>query len=281
MFTAMSVLTRAVYGTMTKIMSNRVRTSSYTQAVLLPFSAAILSICLTPLIGGINLDFDGTTLIMMLLVIFGQGSGNVVFFAAVRHLTSGTAQIAFSSILVFNVLLSVMLLGLKLSLMNVLGIVLLMAGIMLVVSGKVEFNKKGVGLMMVSAFLFSIFQLATSQVSSRISGGTYLVLTYTGAAGVVLAVRGRKVLGEIIQSKNKSELVFVPFLTAVPSLLNFIFAYYAYRLAPEPTKVAMILTSQVVFAVLLGHVFLGEKSGLYRKLLAAVMVIVATVMIKG
>jgi drug/metabolite transporter (DMT)-like permease len=67
---------------------------------------------------------------------------------------------------------------------------------------------------------------------------------------------------------------------AVPSLGNFLFAYYAYRSAPTPAIVAILLTSQVVVTILLSYVFLQEREHLGRKFSAAVLVVVAATLIK-
>ena len=69
-------------------------------------------------------------------------------------------------------------------------------------------------------------------------------------------------------------------LTAIPSLGNFLFAYYAYREAPEPAKVAMLLTAQVVLTVILSYFLLKERGHVYRKLAAAILVVISAVLIK-
>lgn len=280
-FTTISVLFRSIYGLMTKVLSNKSKTSAYTQSTLLCLCAAIIAILISPLIGGINLSINKDNILLILLVIFSQGLGNIVYFSAIRSLTNGTAQISFSSILVFNTLLSLAFLNLHLSFLNIIGILLLMSAILLVVNGKIEINKKGIALMIFSAFLFSIFQLSSSRLSIQVSAATYLLISYLGSTVVILTLKGKTILKEMIDSEDKKSLILIPFLTAIPSLGNFIFAYYAYRIAPEPTKVAMLLTSQVVIGVILSYFFLNEKKNLLRKVFAAILVVISTILIKG
>lgn len=265
---------------MTKVLSNKLKTSAYTQAVLLPLAGAIITLCLSPFIGGLSLNFSGVSIVAIILVVLGQGLGNLVYFAAIKSLTNGTAQIAFSSILIFNTTLSLLFLGLHLSIFNVFGIILLMIAITIVVTGKVELNKRGVALMLLAAFLFSIFQLASSKISVQVGSATYLLIAYLGSAIVVFVLKSTTIIGDLSKLKKRSTL-FIPFLTAIPSLGNFLFAYYAYRIAPEPSKVAMLLTSQVVFTVLLSYIFLKEKDHIYRKIFAALLVVVASLLIKS
>jgi len=271
---------RSVYGVMTKVLSNRVKASPYTQGALLSFAGAVIAVVLSPLLGGLSFNFSHVSLLALVLVALGQGLGNITYFAAIRNLTNGTAQIAFSSILLFNTAISLIFLNLHLSVLNVFGLVLLMLAIVSVISGKIELHRKGVALMVLSAFLFSVFQLSSSQISKEISAATYLVTAYLGSVLVIVLLQGKAILRDL-RVANKRESLAWPLLTALPSLGNFLFAYYAYRTAPEPAKVAMLLTSQVVLTVFLSYFFLKEKSHLLRKVLAAILVVISAILIKA
>lgn len=277
--TLISVVFRSIYGVMTKVLSNKVKTSPYTQGVLLPLAAAVIALLISPLLGGLKFDFNHVSLVAVALVILGQGLGNISYFAAIKNLTNGTAQIAFSSILFFNTFLSLLFLNLHLSPLNVLGLVILMLAIISVVTGKVELHKRGIALMLLAALFFSVFQLASSELSKQVGSAMYLLIAYLGAAMVVFIIKWKVVIHDLVVARNRSTYS-IPFLTAIPSVGNFLFAYYAYRSAPTPAKVAMLLTSQVVLTVILSYFFLNEKGHLLRKSFAAVLVLVAAVLIK-
>lgn len=235
---------------------------------------------ISPFLGGIQTNFTDVSLIAVILVVLGQGLGNITYFAAIKNLTNGTAQIAFSSILLFNTFLSLVFLDLHLTLLNVFGLMILMLAILSVVSGKIELHKKGISLMLLSAFLFSIFQLASSEISKQVGAATYLLIAYLGAAAVVFALKWRVIVKDLASAERKST-IGIPLLTALPSIGNFLFAYYAYRSAPQPAKVAMLLTAQVVLTVLLSYAFLNEKGHVLRKVVAAVLVVIAAILIKS
>jgi drug/metabolite transporter (DMT)-like permease len=278
--TTVSVIFRSFYGVMTKVLSDRVKVSTYTQAVLLPLAGAFISLVISPALGGLNLDFSHVSLVAVAMVILGQGLGNIAYFESIKSLTNGTAQIAFSSILVFNTLLSLVFLDLHLSFVNVLGLILLLLAILSVTTGKIELHKRGVALMILSAFLFSVFQLSSVEISKQVGPVTYLLVAYLGAALVVFILKYKIVLQDLISAEKRSTFG-IPLLTAIPSLGNFLFAYFAYRAAPEPAKVAMLLTSQVVLTVFLSYFILNEKGHVIRKIGAAVMVVLAAILIKS
>ncbi len=277
--TFLSVISRSIYGVLTKVLSNKLKVSVYTQAALLSFCGGILGLIISPFIGGLNFDLSQASAISILLVMLGQGLGNITYFEAIKKLTNGTAQIAFSSILIFNTLLSLIFLNLHLSLVNIFGVILLMLAILSVTTGKVEFNRRGVSMMVLSAFLFSVFQLASADVSKDIGAASYLMIAYFGAALVVFLLKPKIIISDIKASRDRNTFL-VPLVTAVPSLGNFTFAYYAYRNSPEPAKVAMLLTSQVVLTVFLSYIFLNEKQHVLRKVGAAVLVVVSAILIK-
>lgn len=278
-FTAISIIFRSIYSIMGKVLSNKLSVSAYTQALLLTTFAGVLSLIFSPLLGGISVDASQVSFIAIALVVLGQGLGNILYFAAMKHLTSGTAQISFSSILVFNTVLALLFTGLQLSVVNVIGVFVLMIAILLVVSGKVEVNKRGIALMIAAAFFFSIFQLASAKLSQQVSPATYLLIAYFGASAVVFLLKAKPIIRDIASHKNKT-LIVIPLLTALPSIGNFLFAYYAYREAPEPAKVAMLLTSQVVLTVILSYFLLKEKDHVMKKLSATVLVVISAVLIK-
>lgn len=280
LLTFLSILFRSIYGVLTKVLSNVVKTSVYTQAVLLPLSAGLIAILISPFIGGFSYQEGRVSLIAVLLVVLGQGLGNIVYFAAIKRLTNSTGQIAFSSILVFNTLLSVVFLGLTLSTLNIIGVILLMLAIVSVTTGKIKFDARGVLLMMFAALLFAVFQLSSSVVSAQVSAALYLVLAYLGAASVAFVLKFKQVVSDLKQVKDKKITFGVPAITALPSIGNFLFAYYAYKIAPEPAKVAILLTSQVVFTVILSYIFLHERDHVWRKVFAAVLVVASAALIR-
>lgn len=280
MLTFISVLARAIYGVMTKVLSNRVKVSSYTQSFILLVSGGIIALIIAPLIGGFHISFTGVNLTAVILVVIASALGNILYFIAINSLTSSTAQITFSSILVFNTVLSVLLLGLKLSLFNILGVFILMIAVLSVVTGKIKLNLRGVILMLLSALSFAVMQLASTVVSKEVSALSYLVISYFGVAVLVFAYKAKTIISEILRSKDKQGLFMVPLITAIPSVGNFLFAYYAYRIAPEPTKVAILLTSQVVFTVIISYVFLKERDHVLRKIIAAALVLFSAALIR-
>ena len=279
LLTFISVVCRALYGIMSKVLSTSAKTSAYTQATLLSTVCAVLALLTTPFLGGITTNFSDVSLLTVLLVAGGQGLGNIFYFTAIKNLTNGTAQIAFSSILIFNTLLSLLFLNLHLSPINILGVLLLLIAITSVVSGKVVFDRCGVIFMIIGSFFYAVFQLSSSQLSSQVSAATYLLIAYAGGAIVVFSIKAKTIISDL-QKPGIGRAIRNSAYAALPSIGNFLFAYYAYRSAPTPALVAILLTSQVVVTILLGYFLLNERDNVVRKFSAAILVFISAVLIK-
>ncbi|MFZ2513963.1 MAG: DMT family transporter [Candidatus Saccharimonadales bacterium] len=280
LLTFLSILSRAVYGLMSKVLTEKVKLNPYTQTVLLCSIAFLLSLVLSPALGSLALPIHNINMVALMLVILTQATGNVLYFTSMQSLTSGTAQISFSSILVFNSLFAVLFLDLHLSLVNYLGILLLGLAVVSATTGKIELHRKSVLTMIIAAAFFAVFQLSSSVVSKQISAATYLCLAYGGTALLLFTFKTKLVYKELRETTALRKYVPIVLYTALPSLGNFVFAYYAYRTAPEPAKVALLLTTQVVIVVILSYIFLHERTFALRKFLAAIAVVFAAYLIK-
>src|SRR4051812_12496023 len=100
LLTFLSVMSRAVYGVLSKVLSDSVKVTAHTQAVLLSVSAGLIAIIVSPLLGGLHFNLSSASPITVLLVMLGLGLGNIAYFSGIKSLTNGTTQIAFSSILI-------------------------------------------------------------------------------------------------------------------------------------------------------------------------------------
>lgn len=278
-FTFLAVFSRSLYGIFTKIFSSHKPISVYTQSVLIPAIAAVITLILAPFLGGI--DFSSTfSLPAVSLLVLGQVAGNLIYYEAIKNLTSSTAQILFSSILVFNTIFSILFLNAHVSPKNLLGIGIMLMALILVAGNKIEFHLKGTILMITSAALFSMFQLSTAVVSKQLSAATYLIIAYLGTVLCIFAIKPKTIIGDLKKFTNLKSFL-IPIKTTIFSMGALIFSYYAYSLASQPEKVTFLLPSQVVLTVLIGYIFFKEKSFLSRKLTAAVLVVLAAYLIKS
>lgn len=281
--TLLAITFRAIYSLGTKLLSRDVHVSTQTQSLLLTTASGVLACVVSPFIGGINFSTVNQHLLPIFLIIFASAFGNVIYFYGQKLLDAGTTQIAFSSILIWGALLSMIFLKSTFSLLQIIGILFMLVAILLVQNNKSGMRMNSSVLYIVgSALLFAVFQVTSASVSSVLSTGTYLVISYFGTALVIFLMYSKKIIEDTkkltLQIKNT---FFKTLFASGTSLLYFIFSFLAYRYAPDRGIVVILLTAQVVLSVLFGIFFLKEKENKTRKLLAGALAFLAGVLIKS
>ncbi|MEK7140971.1 MAG: EamA family transporter [Patescibacteria group bacterium] len=283
LLTLLAVTSRATYSIATKILSHDVKVSPITQSLLLTAFAGLLSLALSPLIGGLSFTGLNHFLVPVILVICAQAVGNILYFKGMKNLDASTAQIAFSSILLWGTILSVIFLNSIFSPLQLIGIVLLLIAILLVQynKGKIIFNRSFFYIV-ASAVFFAVFQVASADLSKSLSIGTYLVLANLGPSLIIGVMYFNIIKKDFLLLKSQVKKTFAKtFFASGTSLLYFFFSYLAYTYAPSRGIVVVLLTTQVVLSVLFGIFFLKEKENKVRKLSAGVLAFLAGVLIKS
>lgn len=283
LYTLLAIIARSTYSLATRVLSRGFKVSSQTQSLLLTTTLGLMAILVSPLLGGI--DFGGVEkqILPVIVIILASAFGNVFYFKGQTNLDTGVTQVAFSSILIWGTILSLIFLGSKFSLQQILGL-----GLMLIAIVSIQRIKKGVrldpniGWIIISALLFALYQVASASVSTTISTATYLVLTYFGTALVILVLFFKNVKNDLstLGSQVRNSLWKVLFASGT-SLLYATFAYLAYGSAPNRGIPVVLLTSQVVLSVILGIIFLKEKENMGRKILAGCLAFLAGILIKS
>jgi drug/metabolite transporter (DMT)-like permease len=281
--TLLAITARATYSIATKVLSKDVEVSAITHSVLLTTVAGVLSLVIAPFVGGISFTGIEQYWFPVILMIASQTFGNVLFFQGVKKLDAGTAQIAFSSILIWGAILSVFFLDSVFSVKQFMGILIMLGAILLVqYKGKKFDVSSGVLYIIGSAVLFAIFQVASADISKVISTGAYLLMAYLGPSliiGIIYLSQLKKDL-PLVQKQLKNTSIKTLFASGT-SLLYFVFSYLAYQQSSDSGVVVVLLTAQVVLSVIFGILFLKEKDNQTRKLLAGALAFAAGALIKG
>lgn len=283
-YTFLAVFGRATYSMGTKVLTNRLPVTAPIQSILLTGAAAIITLAVTPFIGGF--DFAGLSGMwdVALIMIVTVTAGNMLYFRAQQDLDVGTTQIAFSSIVIWATFLSSLWLGSSFSAKQGVGIVLLLCAIMLIQyrKGHRKLNAAVVGII-ASAAAFAAFQVTGARISQHTSLATYMLLAYAGPTILAAAVYWKRLKPEldVIRKAPRRYTVEGVLFAAVTSISYYVFSYFAYRNAPDAGVVVVLLTTQVIFSVILATLFMGERSHLARKAAATALAFIASVLIKS
>lgn len=281
LFLTIAALTcRGVYGVLSKVMGRNLPTTPPITAVVMLTGAGLLAIPVSPFVGGLSFSGVSDHWGMVLLVVVAGAVGNAAYFQGLHTLEAGVAQIVFASIIVWGLGLSVTLLHSHFNWVQLLGAVVLISAIALAqYDGRFRLHQ-GAWFILLAAFLFAIFQVCVARFSKDISTGAYLLITNLGPALLIALAYGKRTVRELASLRAVTrEAILASFATVTASLGYFVCAYFAYRDAPDAGVVVILLTAQVVVAVLLSALFLKERKNLGRKLSSGVLAFVAGALI--
>jgi len=282
LLTILAVVARSTYSIATKLLSKHVKVSPITQSVLLGVYAGLLALPISLLVGGINFSGISTVWQATLIMIVSQAFGNILFFKGLNSLDAGTTQIAFSSILIWGAILSALYLGSQYSGLQLLGIFLMLIAILLIQYRKGLKLDKGILLIIGSAALFAIFQVASAKISNIVNTGAYLILAYLGSALILIIIYFKTITKDFKLLVNQVKTTSLSTLFASgTSLLYFTFSYFAYQIAPDKGIVVILLTTQVILSVIFGIIFLKERENMTKKILAGILAVAASILIKA
>ena len=283
LITAIAIFSRAFYSISTRALSVNVKVHANTQAILLPLFAAGFSLLLIPLLG-FNTDGLIEHWWVGAIVAGSQGLGNIIYFYGQTYIDSGITQVALSSKLVWTAIMSVAFLGSTFDTVQIVGMVLLLLGISVVQQlGKHNKDiKKGMILIALSAVVFSVFAVSGADYANKVNPVAYLLVTYLGASlfAYVIGFKDLKKNRKYLKKHQANVWKYFGF-AAGTSTLYFTLVYYAYREAPDPGIVAVLVNAQVVTTVLVASVALRERDHIFRKLIAGIIVVVAAYLISG
>jgi drug/metabolite transporter (DMT)-like permease len=283
LLTILAVSSRGIFSIAAKLFSSTTKTSPMTQGVVLTLCATIFTFLISPFIGGISFNGIISVWPIAVIMVLSQAFGNVLFFKGLEKLDAGTTQIAFSSILIWGILLSSLFLKSNFTLEQIAGALIVMIAIIFSAYRK---SHKSLGsnilYIVASAFIFSIFQVTSAQLALTISTGAYLIMAYLGSTIIIGAVYWKKVFPEIKKLKeNTLPVLSATIFAGITSLGYFVFSYFAYAAAPSRGVVVLLLATQVILSVILGIIFLKEKEHAGRKLISAVVAVIGAILINS
>lgn len=217
------------------------------------------------------------------MMIISLTLGNILFFKGLSNLEASITAIAFSSILLWGSVLSVLFLDSSFIPKQIIGIILLGFAIIFVsYNRKAHLIDRSVLYIIVSALLFAIFQVSSAELAKTMSAGAYLFLSFGGASLLTYLVYMKKVHQDIAVLTHKKMYVLRATLSAAAcSTGYFLFSYFAYRYAPDRGIVVVLLTAQVILSVILGVILLKERDRIPRKIIAGVLALIAGILIKS
>jgi drug/metabolite transporter (DMT)-like permease len=212
--------------------------------------------------------------------VLNSGLPFVLFAFATLHLTAGFTAILNSSVPFWSALIAWLWLGDRPRRLQILGLVIAFAGVVMLVWGKVDLKPGGAGWAILACLLATLLYGLSANITKRVFAGVNPLVSASGSqVGAALCLIPLALLN--LPEKNPSAIAWASAL--VLAVVCTAFAYILYfRLMRNlgPTRATAVTFLIPVFGMLWGVLFLGEVVST-RMILATMVILVGTSLSTG
>jgi drug/metabolite transporter (DMT)-like permease len=227
-------------------------------------------------------EFTGGTKEFILLMIKSMISGGAALLltTSLKQIVASEYQIISSSRIFITILAGIIFFGEDLTLVNVVSAILVICAILLIAIRKNKIKLTKYHLFAFAAtFLFGIVFSTDKYLSDYYNNFSMLLLTFVFSQLFKFIVTPENL--KLVPKALKNKSYIVPTLITGSFLAGiYLFQYYAYQVGGYLSTVNIIKGTSTVFIVVLSAIFLKDKEILGKKVIAAVLVSLALILIK-
>ncbi len=206
-------------------------------------------------------------------------AGSTVFvFKALKILNAGETTVLTSSSAVVTIALGTTLLGEHLRITTLIGSVFILASIWIINTEKLSFSsKKGVLFALISALCTGLASVNDAFIMRSYEAFSYTTIMSFLPGFVLLIVFPKRI--KTIKKLCTSRFMLLMSILCIFFSLQAITYYLAFQNGAPVTTLTPLTKASIVLTVILAAVFLGERSNLLKKFLAAVIVIIGAILL--
>ena len=277
LFTLISVFSLSVSVIFQRVLIHRDKTDPYAYVVLFQAVVGVLLTCVA-IVRGFELPNIHTVLLPAALSIVFFGAGHIVYAKTLQRVEASAFSILFATQAVWIMLLGIVLLNETMTGMQIAGSVLILAGIVILTKKlRTLLADKGTLLGLLTGLMFGIAIYTWSYVGRFTEPVSWAAFSFIATSLVALAIRPRSVrkMPPLLRPNVAWKLIALGVLYGIGSLAMLL-AYKTGTFA----LVTPIRQTSIVVTVILALTFLpAERKGVKRKLLAALVCVVGTILI--
>lgn len=215
----------------------------------------------------------------LLLMSFLLGVGNMLTFSGLKRVEASEFTVLFSTRAVWSVVAAILILGESFSLKQVLGGGLIIASVFLVSWKKKSFRfTEGEMLILAAAALFGIEFVNDTYIVGKVDLFFYLPLIFLFPAIFAGILNYKKMLRvrKIVSLKDFLQLSLLALLFSVSATSTLT----AYTKGHNAAQIAVLNQTSTILIVLLGIIFLGERSHMKLKIIGAVISLIGVYLVR-
>lgn len=278
LLTILSVLFGSVANVLQRVLMKGDKSNPYSYAIVFHLLLGVLNLAFG-LFYGADFTFKSEYALFILLSSVLWGACSVFLFKALKLLQSSEVTILSTLRVPITIIAAIILFHESFGILKIIGTVVILIATLLVINqkGKFKFNE-GI-LYVLGVALFSGLGIITDSFSVKhFDAVFYNTITNFLIVPILLAFRPRALKEWTHFFKPNFLIRMIPL--GIFSTAQAIFYLYSLTSEGNTSQIAAIRQSQLIVTVLLAIIFLHERSNLVRKLIAAVLVTGAVILLK-
>lgn len=273
-----AVITLSVGTLLERILMKHDASDSIAYATVFQFILGIVSLLLSLLFGKFSLPHNLSVIPNFIVASFLWAGSTVFSFQAMKRLGAGEVTILGSTGTISTMLMSVFLLHEYVSLKVIIGMILILTSTILVISQKISFkSKSGILYAILSALCASIAVINDTVILKTYEAFSYMTVMSFLPAIVLFALYPRKVAQN--QHLFKQKYLMLLSIFALVYSIQGISWYVALEYGAPMSQLSPLIKTSTVLTVIFAAVFLGERSHILKKSVAAVITTIGAILV--
>lgn len=273
-----SVITISVAIILERSLMKKENSSPIGYAIIFQFLLGFFSLMFAIILGRLAFPPIFKMPILFILAAFLWTGSTLFSFYAIKIIGAGELIIITSSSSIISIILGLIVLGEKLSILNFVGIFLVLISVFIVTTSKLTFSsKRGIIFAFISAICSGIAVIIDATILK-----SYDAFSYTAIMSflpcIILIIFFLKELNKI---KSNLNLKFILKMTIFCFIytISAICYYLAFQNGAPISILAPISRSAVVLTIILAAIFLKERADLARKFIASLIMLLGLVLL--
>jgi drug/metabolite transporter (DMT)-like permease len=276
-------LVSAISGSLTKILQKILLRDKdrdpFAFGFVFQMTVSVIFLIFTLITGTLEIpSLSGLGLNLVILILF-YSVANVLSFKAFKIADASEVSIIFASSTLWSVLTAVIMLGEKLTNINVAGIFIVMLGILSINYRKTDWKvNKGHLYALFGSVLFGIAFTNDVYIINRYESiSSYMIIAFALPAFATLGLKPQsyKNISQYLHKNTAPSLLLCATLYALSALTIF----GAYKLGGPASIISPIQQTSIIFTVIIGYFFLNERDRLPQKIIGTLLMFTGVLML--
>jgi len=277
-FVTLSVLFFSVNGLLHKLLMREKNSNPYAQTIVFYGIVGFFALIISFLRGGFQYQITTEQLPYFILITIVASLASIFGFKAIQLIEASENSIILSSSRLWVVLGAFIILKEQFSLDALIGTLVIILGISIAQFRQKRFTiNQGTIFSLITAFFYAITEITSFFILRDFDAASLTVYTCWLPVIALLIIKPKvyKKFSFYLKRKNAINITLV----SLSDVFGTIFLFLAYQAGRNASQIGPIMATQTIIVVLLGIIFLKEKSNMIQKITGGLIAVTGTILL--